>query len=127
MDSQILSAHILREVGSGKLDILSFKLEMLMNRSAEACTYLLDALSKSEIILQDMSSAYENMVVPSLEAINGLSDLLSELFDISENQQFGEKCNRYLNKKRKLGTYYENVSLDIASGVRNVMRKFRPI
>jgi len=124
MNSETLSTRVMRDVGLGKLDLLHFRHERLLLRSQEACTYLLNALSKSEDILEYISSAYENQVSPSMEAIHGLLDLLEELKDISETQKFGEQCNRYLNKKRKLGTNYENVSTDIASGVRNVLRKF---
>ena len=122
MNSETLSTRITRDVGIGKLHLLNFRLEMLRFRSREACTYLINALSKSEDILEYMSSAY---VSPSIGAITVLSDLLAELEDISENKKFGQQCNRYLNKKRKLGTNYENLSADIASGVRNVMRRFR--
>ena len=125
MNSETLSARIMRDVGIGKLHLLDFRLEMLRFRSQEACTYLINALSKSEEILEYMSFAYENHVSPSMGAITVLSDLLAELEDISENKKFGDQCNRYLNKKRKVGTNYENVSADIASGVRNVLRKFR--
>lgn len=125
MDSETLSARVLRDVDIGKLQLLHFRHERLRFRSVEACTYLLNALSKSEEILEYISSAYDNNVTPGMGAIQSLVNLMVELEDISEKQLFGERCNRYLNKKRKLGTNYENISADIASGVRGLLRKFR--
>ena len=51
-----------------------------------------------------------------------LAEVHNTLEDISELQGWGDKCKRYLDQKRKFGSNYENVSVDISAGARRLRR-----
>jgi len=54
------------------------------------------------------------------QQMSQLEEVHKTLEEISELHGWGDKCKRYLDRKRKLGSNYENVSVDISAGVRSL-------
>lgn len=91
-------------------------------RVDEGCTHLQSALRISKFIIRYVTdSGFRNAPVVS-QAMSRLSVVINTLDDISRVKGWGDKCMRYTEKKRKLGSNYENVSVDMAEEVRIIKR-----
>lgn len=89
-------------------------------RVDEGCLHLQNALRVSKFILKyAIDSGFRNAPVVS-QALERLISVINTLDDISRLQGWGEKCIRYQDRKRKLGSNYENVSIDLAEGVKTM-------
>ena len=96
--------------------------EISRRRVDDGCVHLRNALSVAKFILRyAIESGTRNAPVVS-QALKRLGSVIKTLDDISRVQGWGDKCMRYLEKKRKLRSNYENVSVDMAEEVRMMKR-----
>lgn len=92
--------------------------------AVKGCEQLAKAIRAANMI-RDYMFQSDHINAPVVrQQMTRLAAVHNTLEDIAELQGWGDKCKRYLDKKRKRGTNYENVSFDIIGGVRR-MRDFR--
>ncbi len=91
-------------------------------RVDDGCVHLQNAFGVAKFILvYAIQSGTRNSPVVS-QALERLRTVINTLDEISRIQGWGDKCTRYMDKKRKLGSNYENVSVDMAQEVRTMKR-----
>ena len=91
-------------------------------RVDDGCIHLQSALRISKFILMYATeSGFRNAPVVS-QALSRLRVVINTLDDISRVKGWGDRCTRYTEKKRKLGSNYENVSVDMEEEVRIMKR-----
>ena len=92
--------------------------------AVQGCEQLAKAI-RAAIMIRDYMFQSEHIHAPIVrQQMTRLALVHNTLEDITDLQGWGDRCKRYMDKKRKRGTNYENVSFDIIGGVRR-MRDFR--
>lgn len=85
----------------------------------------LDKAIRAANMIRDYMFQSDHMNAPIVrQQMTRLASVHNTLEEIADLQGWGDRCKRYMDKKRKRGTNYENVSFDILAGVRR-MRDFR--
>lgn len=96
--------------------------EISEHRVEDGCMHLHNALIVSRFIRKyALESGSRNAPVVS-QALERSVSVINTLDDIYKIQGWGEKCTRYMEKKRKMGSRYENISIDIEEEVRALKR-----